>query len=660
MTSLSLILLGAGLFAMSGVLGLLSARSSRWGELVAVSMTTLAAAVGLAGVLLPGTSNGESLDLSWGLPWGRFAVGLDPLSRAFLLPVFLVPALGMIYGLGYWRQAEHPDNGRKLRLFYGLLAAAMVVVVSATNGVLFLLAWEVMAISAFFLITTEDDEAASRNAGWVYFVATHVGTLALLAMFALMRSATGSFSFGSLAVAPPAASISTAIFVLAAIGFGIKGGLMPLHVWLPGAHANAPSHVSAVLSGVMLKMGVYGLVRMTSLLAAPPAWWGGALLAIGAITAVLALLYALAQHDLKRLLAYSSIENIGIITIGIGLALVGRSTEQPAMAALGLGGALLHVWNHSLFKPLLFLGAGSVLHGAGTRRIDHLGGLAKRMPCTAGLFLVGCVAICALPPLNGFVSELLIYLGLLRTLGAGGGDPWPAAVIPALALAGGLAAVAFTKLFGAVFLGEPRTDAARRAHESPLTMLAPMLVLALGCFVVGIFPAAAAPLLDATVATWWSGVGSEAPSVTTLVPLGSLTIISLSLLGFSVTGFAAIRYAMMRGASAQPGTWDCGYAAPGSRMQYTGSSYSQFAASLFSWALLPRIRQRRIRGLFPAPGRYQSQTPDAVLERVALPAIRGTAHFLRWARHLQQGHIQIYVLYVLLIVLALFISMIVG
>ncbi|MCC7387498.1 MAG: hypothetical protein IT431_01890 [Phycisphaerales bacterium] len=655
MRPIELILVAAALQACSGLPGLLGTGPSRWGERTAAAMFALAAALGMLGVLLPADGTDTPLSASWGLPGGDLAVAIDPVSRAFLLPVLLIPALGAVYGLGYWRQADHPTNGRKLRVFYGLMPAAMTVVVLAQNGIVFLMAWEVMAIAGFFLVSTEDDQRASREAAWVYFIAAHLGTLCLFGMFAVLHSAAGSFDFDAIAASRMAPPLTTAAFLLGLMGFGIKAGLMPLHVWLPGAHANAPSHVSAVLSGVMLKMGIYGLVRMTSLLPAPPTWWGGALLALGAVSAILGLVFAMAQHDLKRLLAYSSIENVGVITIGLGLALLGRSTGNPAWAVLGLGGAILHVWNHSLFKPLLFFGAGSILHGAGTRQIDHLGGLSRRMPRTAGLFLVGCVAICALPPLNGFASELLIYLGLLGTLDGQGGLPSAAAVVPVLALAGGLAAVAFAKLFGTAFLGEPRTETARHAHESPLAMILPMSVLAALCVAVGAFAAVLAPLLDRAIAGWWSAVGTQVPSVVEVSPLRWLPLTSAAIFLVSGVAIVALRRAM-RTTAIRPGTWDCGYAEPSPRMQYTGSSFSQFAGSLFSWALLPRVDAPRIRGLFPPTGRFRSEVPDAVLDRMVLPSARLATHFLRWARVLQRGKIQIYMLYVLLTVLALFVS----
>ena len=311
-----------------------------------------------------------------------------------------------------------------------------------------------MAMAAYFAATAEDDNPDVCRAGWVYLIATHVGTLCLIAMFALWRHATDSFALN------PAQGISAeaagTIFVLSLIGFGFKAGIMPLHVWLPGAHANAPSHVSAVMSGVMLKMGVYGIIRMTAMLPVTAVWWGGVVLIVGAITGVAGIAFAIGQNDIKRMLAYSSIENIGIIMIGLGLALLGRAFNQPEWILLGLGGALLHVWNHSLFKSLLFFNAGAIIHASHTRNIDQMGGLAKRMPRTMVLFVVGAVAICALPPLNGFASEWLIYSGLFSTLGFGSGQGFPVAAIAAvpLAMIGALAVACFVKILGTVFLGD--------------------------------------------------------------------------------------------------------------------------------------------------------------------------------------------------------------
>ena len=456
-----LVLAGAIIAAVSGLPGLFFGRNSLSGQFLTTLLAVLGAAVGLGGVgWYWATGESRPIVLPWAIPGAEFDIAMDGLSAIFLVPVFLVSLLGNVYGLGYWKQTEHPQNGRKLRLFYGLLTAGMALVVVARNGILFLFAWEIMALAAFFLVTTEDDKQEVRETGWVYLVATHVATMCLFALFALMRAAGGSFKLAPLAAGTLTPGIATAIFILAIVGFGVKAGIMPLHVWLPSAHAIAPSHVSALMSGVIIKMGIYGLVRVTSWLPDPPLAWGAILLALGAISGILGVAFAIGQHDLKRLLAYHSIENIGIIVMGLGLALIGRSLDRPEWVILGLSGCLLHVWNHATFKALLFFAAGSVIHAAGTRDIDHLGGLAKTMPRTAFCFLVGAVAICGLPPLNGFVSEFFIYLGSFGTFVNKTPPSFAVAGFgaAALALIGALAVACFVKVYGAVFLGTARLE----------------------------------------------------------------------------------------------------------------------------------------------------------------------------------------------------------
>ncbi len=305
----------------------------------------------------------------------EFTLATDPISSFFLVPVFLIPLLGSIYGLDYWRQDQHPDDGRKLRVFYGLLAASLAVLVLAHNSVTFLFGWEGMAMAAFFLVATEDRNPEARAAGWLYLAASHFATLCLFALFGLLYGLTGSFDLVPLAAGSISPVAVNVVFLLALAGFGLKAGIMPLHFWLPSAHAMAPSHVSALMSGVMIKAGIYGLVRITSILPEVPLWFGVLLLSLGVVSAVLGVAFALGQHDLKRLLAYHSIENIGIIVIGLALALLGRALGHETWVVLGLSGCLLHVWNHALFKSLLFLSAGSVIHARHTREIDALGGL---------------------------------------------------------------------------------------------------------------------------------------------------------------------------------------------------------------------------------------------------------------------------------------------
>jgi len=589
--------------------------------------------------------------LAWGFPQSRFAVAMDPISVVFLLPVFIVPALGSIYGLGYWKQSEHPSNGQRLGCFYGVLAGAMALVVIARDGMLFLMAWELMALAAYFAATAEDDKAEVRRAGWIYLIATHIGTLCLIAMFALWRQATGTFALDAGRVFP--AEVATSLFVLALIGFGFKAGLMPLHVWLPGAHANAPSHVSAVMSGVMLKMGIYGIVRMTALLPLGAAWWGSVLLVLGACSSVAGIAFAIGQRDLKRIFAYSSIENIGIIVMGLGLALLGRTLAHPSWVVLGLGGALLHVWNHSLFKALLFLNAGAVIHAAGTREVDQMGGLAKRMPRVMTLFVVGALAACALPPLNGFVSEWLLYLGLFHTLGTGteAGAPVAALAIPALALTGALAVACFVRVLGTVFLGVSRRTEPTSVHEPDPAMLAPMLVLAGGCIGIGLFPLDMMRLLEVAVQSW---TASSVPlSIATVLPLQMLTLMGVALVGL-VSGAAGVLYRIMRTKRLRYGlTWDCGYAQPTRRMQYTGSSFGDALVNLTSFLLWPKNFQTVLRGHFPRSSAFNRLVPDTVLDRLVVPLLKRTGRTLPRLRILQQGQVHVYVLYILIVMVVL-------
>jgi hydrogenase-4 component B len=580
---------------------------------------------------------------------------VDGLSALFLAPIYLIVPLGAVYGLRYWRAADHPTTARKLQLFYGLLPAGMATLVVARNGLLFLTGWEVMALSAFFLVSTEDHDREVRAAGWLYLVATHVSTLCLFALFALFAAASGSLSLDRLDPAAVEPGRATTLFVLALVGFGLKAGAMPLHVWLPSAHASAPSHVSAVMSGVLIKMGVYGVVRFTSYLPHHRPEWGAVVLAVGAASGVLGVAYAIGQHDLKRLLAYHSIENIGIIMIGIGLALLGRSAGRPDWMALGLAGALLHVWNHALFKALLFLGAGSVVHATHTREVDHLGGLARVMPRTAAWFLVGAVAICGLPPLNGFVSELLIYLGLFRTLAADGGPAQigTAVAAPVLALIGALAVACFVKVYGAVFLGSPRTGAGRHAAESGRAMTGPMAVLGGCCAGIGVAPALVAPALGRGVSAWAPEVGDAAALLRQLVPFGWVTGMGLALVAGLAVGAAVLWVRVRRGGRAAGPTWGCGYAAPTPRMQYTASSFAQMLVRLFAWALLPRTHRPGPLPLFPGRAEFHSGVPDAVLDRAVLPGAGVGAGALSWARVVQSGSVQAYVAYIFVTLLVL-------
>jgi hydrogenase-4 component B len=660
LVAFNFIIIAIFLAAISGLPGLFLSRKSVWGQRIAAGIMTGSAVVGLGGVGSGwGVDPSRIISISKSFPWpamGNSVIGLDALSAFFLVPVFLMGGLGSIYGLGYWPQLRHFGNGRKLRLFWGLLIAGMALLIISKHAMAFLLGWEIMALSAFFLVATEDHREECRRAGWLYLIATHTGTLTLFAMFALWRWATGSYALVPVAGNMISLGVLNILFFMALLGFGLKAGVMPLHFWLPSAHANAPSHVSAMLSGIVLKMGIYGLVRFLSLLPDPPLAWGGFILLLGAISGLFGVVFAIGQHDLKRLLAYHSVENIGIILMGLGLAMLGRSVGQPVWIVLGLAGCLLHTWNHSLFKSLLFLSAGSVVHSTHTRQIDRLGGLAKTMPWTAAMFVVGAVAICGLPPLNGFVSEFFVYLGLLGTMTTKGAmGSAPVLVVPVLAMIGALAVACFVKVYGAVFLGTPRTPTLSPTHESPLTMRIPMVILAALCAVIGLAPVLLIPILDRVIAGWVIG-SSPLPSLRTVAPLNIMSVISVVLVSLIVV--LAIGLGIRKRVSRYVGTWDCGYARPTSRIQYTASSFAQMIVAMFRWVLRPRMQRPRITGLFPKPAQMHSHVDDIVLDRGILPVSRNAERWFNWFHRFQQGITQQYLLYILIIVILMMSTMI--
>ncbi len=653
-----LLLLGAAfVLTLSGVPALLLPRRSLSGSRWTVRLTLAGCAVGIAGAVALLAASAPAVLRLPGLFLGEGQLGGDALSGFFALPVLFVGGLGAVYGRTYWDPRRHPRHGRRLQFSYGLALASLLLLLAARDGFSFLIAWETMALATYFLVVTEEARAEVRAAGWTYLLYSHAALLCLVALFALQAQLGGGFAFGAIpATAAPKAL--TALFALALVGFGIKAGVMPLHSWLPDAHASAPSHVSALMSGVVLKMGIYGLVRTLGLVAAPPLSWGVVLLAAGGLSAFFGVVFALAQHDLKKLLAYHSIENIGIILLGLGLAMAGRATGRADWVVLGMAGCLLHVWNHALFKSLLFFGAGSVLHATGSREIDLQGGLAKRMPATAGLFLVGAVAICALPPLNGFVSELAIFLGLARAA-LGPGPAWAALPAAALAATGALAVACFVKVYGIVFLGTPRSEAAAAAKEAPAPMLRPMALLAAACVAIGIAPGLFAPAVDRGIAAWAEDTGALL-GWGRFLPLGRLAVVAALLI--LLTALISLRLAPLcrRARERQPElpTWDCGFAGASPRLQYTASSFAELITSRFGWVLAPRFRWPRIEGPFPEASSFHSEIADSVLERLLRPGVRWLVRLSERLRRYHQGSLQQYLLYVVIaLVILLLVSL---
>ncbi|MDD5067811.1 MAG: proton-conducting transporter membrane subunit, partial [bacterium] len=423
-------------------------------------------------------------------PFGQVRLAIDPLSAFFILVISVMGFLGAVYSMGYMKPylSRNRPTGAHL-FFYSSLSVFMLLVTVCQNAPAFLIVWELMSLSSFFLIVFENEKKEIVDAGINYLIQMHIGFLALLAGFVILWIRSGSPDFASFSVLIQSQRhFAEIIFILLFIGFGMKAGFFPLHTWLPRAHPAAPSPVSGIMSGVMIKIGIYGILRTIMFTGEPTLFISYLVIIVALVSGLLGVIYAIAQHDLKRLLAYHSVENIGIIGIGIGAGMLGMAYRNPAMIMLGFSGAILHVLNHSLFKTLLFFGAGAVYQAAHTRNIEKLGGLVKSMPYTSAFFLVGSLSISGLPPFNGFISELLIYMGMFNGLGLSRFGPVLCSIlaVASLAFIGAMAAICFTKVFSVVFLGQPRKKTETR--EAGPSMLIPMAVISALCLLIGIFP----------------------------------------------------------------------------------------------------------------------------------------------------------------------------
>ena len=618
----------------------------RWGTVADRLYAVLLLAGCVMGVIpairVLGGAPSPTTALAGSLAGGPWSFGLDPLSAWFVLIILPVGTAAGIFGTAYMAPERAHRSVSVVHGLFAVLLVALVGVVTAQAMMPFLAAWEVMAVSAYLLVVFESERAEVRRAGLIYIVLTHTSLLALFGMFAALSAHSEGRSFAEFAAGNQAESTGrTLALVFALLGFGIKAGAVPLHFWLPGAHAAAPSHVSAVLSGVMLKTGIYGLLRVLDLLGSPPAWFGWTLFGLGLVSGVLGVLWALGQHDLKRLLAYHSVENVGIILLGMGVGVLGVVYGHPVVAVLGFMGALLHTLNHALFKSLLFLGAGAVVRATGTREIDRLGGLARQMPLTALAFGIGSVAIVGLPPLNGFVSEWVVYGALLTAaesrevmrfvvFGAGG-----------LALIGGLALACFSKLDGVLFLGHARArpgDGVTGVEPGP-GMVVPALVLAACCAVIGLVPAlvlAPARLVAASVAHTMNGASA--------VPAWAAAATGVSAVAAGVI-LVAGALILFRGYLRRVGelrvgaTWACAGAQLTPRMQYSASSFA--APLLTAFGSLAAVQQ--IRG----PRTFRTHPVDRVQDQVVLPTWRALEDWSRRLRALVGARIRWYLLAVI-------------
>lgn len=658
MNALELLLLSIALYAGSAFISLLCAKAER----LAITATgvggMLGGVAGLAAslpVLFSGQVMGDTV--AGPFAFAHFVVRLDPLAALMVFVISLLVVLTSLYSLAYAREYEG-RGAWAMGFFMNTFIASMVALVVVDNAFWFLVFFEMMSLASYFLVIFDQDEEAV-SAGFLYFLIAHAGSVLILGAFFILSSASGSLDFAEFRKLHLSAPLSSIVFLLAFFGFGAKAGMIPLHSWLPRAHPAAPSHGSALMSGVMVKIGVFGIIKVgIDLLGATSAWWGLVVLGFGGVSAVLGVLYALAEKDIKRLLAYSSVENVGIILMGVGVGMIGLATGRPALGVLGLLAAFYHLLNHAVFKGLLFLGAGSVMYRTHTKNMDQLGGLGKLMPLTGMAFLVGAMAISALPPLNGFVSEWFTYQALFSMSRDGSvlfRLAGPIAVV-ALAITGALAAMCFVKVYGLSFSGKPRSEHASHAREVPVPMTAAMLLLAAIAVALGLCAPLVAPVM-AKVASSLAGQGSllvaqgavvfpgNPVQATLSTPLLAILLLATPIVAILlISAFKGARLNRRHGGDA----WACGYAQE-DKMIVSADGYAKPLRTMFGSMFELRSK------LDPSPALH------AGLQRVISGATRvepvwdekvinPTVRLLQWLGHkvqwLQHGDFRIYCLYV--------------
>ncbi|MDC7225317.1 MAG: proton-conducting transporter membrane subunit [Spirochaetales bacterium] len=619
-----------------------------------------------AGLLLVYTVMGfrsfqpESLKTGWSMPLADIEIALDSLSLFIMVPLLILTAATSIYGLQYFGTTP---PGRMHWLNFSLLTAGMIMVLISRNVLLFMLSWEIMSFSSFLLVISNAEKDSIRRAGWIYLISAHLGTAFLFTAFFLLGKGAGygseSFSFSYFSAQNLSAARANLILIFALAGFGLKAGFIPFHIWLPLAHPAAPSHVSALMSGIMIKMGIYGILRVLSFLSDQyTTWWAVMFITIGAASGIIGIMFAIGQHDIKRLLAYSSVENIGIIMLGIGLGILGVSTGHPMISTFGFAGALLHILNHALFKGLLFLGAGAVIRQNGTGEIDTLGGLLKKMPLTGTLFLAASIAISGLPLFNGFISEIFIYAGAITGVLIDGGAVLPlisALIVMSLALIGGLAAACFAKVFGVIFQGSPRMSRIKPNGDVPALMRGGMLFVAAFLLITGLFSFLLVPLLEGPLLIMTAGesAGHMAPlfelskSLSRILPF----ILGIIIL-FTIAGSLRRRKRGIRPSE----TWGCGYTRPEPSMQYTASSFTEPITEQFSTLTASRRKREGGTELFPVkPWIFSSNSNDWFLSGIFIRLAKVLDKLLSLLRWFQCGKAGIYVLYITAAVIILFI-----
>ena len=592
---------------------------------------------------------------------GNLSFIIDRISAFFILIINLTVYVGILYARGYLKPYYENKNPLSLSIHffsYLWLWFSMILVVMLRDGIAFLIAWELMALSSFLLVIFEAEDRTIMKTGISYLIQMHAGMFFILVSFLVVEKETGQMSFDALKTYFANHS-NIPLFILLFVGFGIKAGFVPLHTWLPQAHPAAPSHVSGVMSGVMIKMGIYGIIRVLMSMQSELLETGLIMLAVSLISGLFGVMMAIMQHDIKRLLAYHSIENIGIIGIGLGLGLIGTATGNPTLGLLGYSGGLLHVANHSLFKSLLFFNAGSVYQSTHTRNIEQLGGLMKKMPYTAGLFLIGSLAICGLPPFNGFISEYLIYIGMFKSLPSAdlNNSILLLLTIAGLVLIGGLAVFCFTKAFGITFLGVPRSEKASVAAEVHRSMIVPQIITVIFILIIGL----ASFVIMNPLFNMVSGAFSiPSTNIVSMPAISSLTKISI-LGGIFILMTAVIilyRYYHLKNRIVSAGpVWGCGYTAGSHRQQYTSTSYSYNYNHLASPVLhtkkiMDDIREEEI---FPGSRTYEQHSDDAFKKVVIDRPVDWFSSILKKIAVMQTGEIRHYILYAFIFMLLILI-----
>ncbi|NNN05113.1 MAG: proton-conducting membrane transporter [Elusimicrobia bacterium] len=611
--------LAAGLTLMVGAVLALALPGNRVRAWAAIATQAVATALILAAVI-PIVMGGApiSAQWSWPFPFEVVRVRVDALSAFFLAWSLPMTLLGSVYALGYLRPYfEAGRNGGPHFALLNVTSLAFVMVYTLENALVFLLGWEIAAVAAWLLVIWDYKNQKVRFAGFNYLVSTHVGMFFLVAAFMVMHSQTGSFDFGAFSrfLHQPGA-LRNVTFVLLVTSFGLKSAFFPFHTWLPRAHSAAPAHVSSLMSGVIHKAGLFALLRFTLLMGAPEEWMGWYLIGFSALSAILGVLYTSSQRDLKRLLGYSSTENVGIAGLGFGVGVLGLCWHQPVLVLLGFTGGILHLLNHALFKCLLFYAAGAVYLATHTVDIERLGGLVRRMPRTAAFFLIGGLAISGLPPLNGFVSEFLIYLGLLNgAVPTGRARVLLVCVAALLAFIGAVSALSMTRAFGITFLGQPRDSQVHPKSDAPAPLFITMFLHAAGVVLIGLWPPAGLWFVRSAVGLFMNlctPVPGGLPDLSSVL----MPVAGASLVLIAVVGALLLLARRTQGSVATQTTWGCGYSAANTRMQYSGTSFSSQFAAIFE-AVLPQLRSEDLPvGYFPPDGRLATHYVDAVERRM--------------------------------------------